>query len=119
MTNSRLTDPEVLELKFPIVVESFSIRKKSGGKGRWRGGNGIIRKIRFKEPMTAAIISNRRKIPPYGMAGGEPGKTGKNWLIQADGKKKKLQAVQIIDINPDDILVIETPGGGGYGEPTG
>jgi len=115
MTNSRLTDPEVLEWRFPVLLESFEIRRGSGGAGRWRGGNGVIRRVRFLEPMTAAILSGHRKVAPYGMAGGSPGKTGRNWVRRADGKVVELEACDQIQVNSGDSFVIETPGGGGYG----
>ena len=115
MTNSRLTDPEVLEWRFPVLLESFEIRRGSGGAGRWRGGDGVIRRVRFLQPMTAAILSGHRKIAPYGMAGGSPGKTGRNWVRRADGKVVELEACQEIEMRSSDTFVIETPGGGGYG----
>src|SRR5207302_1319067 len=86
MTNSRLTDPEVLEWRFPVLVESFAIRRGSGGVGRHRGGDGVIRRIRFHEAMMAAILSGRRRVPPYGMAGGQPGAVGRNWVERTDGR---------------------------------
>ncbi|MFZ5790735.1 MAG: hydantoinase B/oxoprolinase family protein [Pseudomonadota bacterium] len=116
MTNSRLTDPEVLEWRFPVLVESFAIRRGSGGKGRHRGGDGVVRRIRFREAMTAAILSGHRKVPPYGMAGGEPGAVGKNYVIRADGTRVELGSTDRIEMNPGDLFVIETPGGGGYGK---
>jgi 5-oxoprolinase (ATP-hydrolysing) len=115
MTNSRLTDPEVLEWRFPVLLESFSIRPDSGGKGQHRGGNGVIRRLRFLEPMTAAILSSRRKISPFGLQGGEAGKVGKNYVERRDGKIEKLGSTAIAPMNPGDVFVIETPGGGGYG----
>jgi 5-oxoprolinase (ATP-hydrolysing) len=117
MTNSRLTDPEVLEWRFPVLLESFEIRRGSGGAGRWRGGNGAIRRVRFLEPMTAAILSGHRRIAPYGMAGGSSGRTGRNWVCRADGKVVELKACEEIEMNSGDTFVIETPGGGGYGLP--
>jgi 5-oxoprolinase (ATP-hydrolysing) len=116
MTNSRLTDPEVLEWRFPVLVESFAIRRGSGGKGRHRGGDGVVRRIRFREAMTAAILSGHRKVPPYGMAGGEPGAVGKNYVIRADGTRVELGSTDKIEMKPGDLFVIETPGGGGYGK---
>ncbi|MGB7543123.1 MAG: hydantoinase B/oxoprolinase family protein, partial [Burkholderiales bacterium] len=117
MTNSRLTDPEVLEWRFPVLLESFEIRRGSGGAGRWRGGNGAIRRVRFLEPMTAAILSGHRRLAPYGMAGGSPGAVGYNRVIRADGSVVELGASDQIEMNPGDSFVIETPGGGGYGKP--
>jgi 5-oxoprolinase (ATP-hydrolysing) len=116
MTNSRLTDPEVLEWRFPVLVESFGIRHGSGGKGRHRGGDGVIRKIRFREAMTAAILSGHRKVAPYGMAGGEPGAVGKNYVIRTDGSRTDLSSTDKTEMNVGDIFVIETPGGGGFGK---
>ena len=115
MTNTRATDPEILEWRFPVVLESFSIRHGSGGAGRHRGGDGIIRRVRFRDAMTAAIVSGHRRIPPYGMAGGEPGKTGHNYVERADGTVEELSGTDKVDMNPNDVFVIETPGGGGYG----
>jgi 5-oxoprolinase (ATP-hydrolysing) len=116
MTNSRLTDPEILEWRFPVMVKSFAIRRGSGGKGKHRGGDGVTRKIRFREAMTAAILSGHRKVPPYGMAGGEPGAVGKNYVIRADGSRTDLGSTDKTEMNPGDVFVIETPGGGGYGK---
>jgi 5-oxoprolinase (ATP-hydrolysing) len=118
MTNTRLTDPEVLEWRFPVRVESFSIRRGSGGAGRWRGGNGVVRRIRFLEPMTAAILSGHRRIPPYGLVGGAPGATGRNRVERVDGSQLELGGADQCDLAPGDMFVIETPGGGGYGAPS-
>ena len=117
MTNSRLTDPEVLEWRFPVLLEDFSIRRGSGGKGRWHGGNGSIRRMRFLEPMTAAILSGHRIVPPYGMAGGKPGAVGRNYVMRTDGVRINLKGADKIEMNAGDVFVIETPGGGGYGAP--
>ena len=117
MTNTRATDPEILEWRFPVVLESFSIRHGSGGGGRHRGGDGIIRRVRFREPMTAAIVSGHRRVPPYGMAGGDPGMVGRNYIERADGSIEELTGTDMADMNPNDVFVIETPGGGGYGKP--
>jgi 5-oxoprolinase (ATP-hydrolysing) len=117
MTNSRLTDPEVLEWRFPVLVESFRIRRGSGGRGRHRGGDGVVRRIRFREAMTAAILSGHRRVPPYGMAGGEPGALGKNYVVRADGRREALSGTDQAAMNPGDVFVIETPGGGGFGTP--
>jgi 5-oxoprolinase (ATP-hydrolysing) len=116
MTNSRLTDPEILEWRFPVMVDSFAIRRGSGGKGRHHGGDGVTRKIRFREAMTAAILSGHRKVPPYGMAGGEPGAVGKNYVLRADGSRTDLGSTDKTEMNPGDVFVIETPGGGGFGK---
>jgi len=117
MTNSRLTDPEVLEWRFPVLLESFEIRRGSGGAGRWRGGDGALRRVRFLEPMTAAILSEHRRVAPYGMAGGLPAKTGRNWVRRAGGEVMELGACDQVEMNRGDCFVIETPGGGGYGNP--
>jgi 5-oxoprolinase (ATP-hydrolysing) len=115
MTNSRLTDPEVLEWRFPVRLESFEIRRGSGGAGRHRGGHGAVRRVRFLEPMTAAILSNHRRVPPHGMAGGGPGVTGHNQVLRSDGSKVELGPTDRIEMQSGDIFVVETPGGGGYG----
>jgi N-methylhydantoinase B/acetone carboxylase, alpha subunit len=117
MTNSRLTDPEVLEWRFPVRVEDFRIRTGSGGRGARRGGDGVIRRIRFLETTTAAILSNHRRVPPYGMAGGEPGALGRNSIERADGCVEELSATASTEMQPGDVFIIETPGGGGYGAP--
>ena len=115
MTNSRLTDPEVLEWRFPVLVESFSIRRGSGGQGRWRGGDGVIRRLRFRAAMTAAILSNRRRIAPHGLAGGGDGLPGHNWVERADGRVEELPGTAQIEMQAGDAIIIETPGGGGFG----
>jgi 5-oxoprolinase (ATP-hydrolysing) len=115
MTNSRLTDPEVLEWRYPVRIDRFAIRRGSGGGGRWRGGDGAVRKIRFLEPMTAAILSGHRRVPPYGMAGGLPGVTGRNAIERANGRIEEIGACASATMQPGDVFVIETPGGGGYG----
>ncbi len=117
MTNSRLTDTEVLEWRYPVLVRDFSIRKGSGGSGCWSGGDGVIRRIEFREPMTAAILSNRRRVAPFGITGGNSAAAGKNYVIRADGKREALAATARVDMQPGDQFVIETPGGGGYGTP--
>jgi len=117
MTNSRLTDPEVLEWRFPVLLEDFSIRKSSGGKGEFSGGNGVNRRLKFLESMTAAILSSRRRVKPFGLAGGNPGQTGENKLIRADGTEQILPATVEVEMQKGDRLQISTPGGGGYGAP--
>jgi 5-oxoprolinase (ATP-hydrolysing) len=114
MTNSRLTDPEVLEWRFPVRLESFRIRRRSGGAGRHRGGDGVERRIRFLEPMTAVMLANHRRIAPFGAAGGEPGATGRNWIERASGKQE-FGATFSTTVDRDDVIVIQTPGGGGFG----
>jgi 5-oxoprolinase (ATP-hydrolysing) len=116
MTNSRLTDPEILEFRFPVRLESYAIRPGSGGAGRWHGGNGAVRRIRFLEPMTAAILSNNRIHAPFGMAGGAPGQKGRNLVVRADGRMEELGHIGKTDMAAGDVFVIETPGGGGYGQ---
>jgi len=115
MTNSRLTDPEILEWRFPVLLESFEIKPGSGGGGRWHGGNGAVRRVRFLEAMTAAILSGHRRIAPYGMAGGLPGMVGRNSVERTDGTVEELGAADQAEMNPGDVFVIETPGGGGFG----
>ncbi|MCX3289201.1 hydantoinase B/oxoprolinase family protein [Streptomyces sp. NEAU-H22] len=115
MTNSRLTDPEVLEWRLPVRLEEFAVRRGSGGAGRWRGGDGAVRRIRFLEPMTVSTLSQHRRVPPYGMAGGEPGDLGANRVEHADGTVTALGGSDSADLVTGDVLVIETPGGGGYG----
>lgn len=114
MTNSRLTDPEVLETRFPVLLEAFSIRRGSGGEGLHRGGDGAVRRMRFLEPMTAAILSNHRRVPPFGADGGEPGAVGINQVERADGRVEPLGATAEVAMAPGDVFVIETPGGGGF-----
>src|SRR5262245_11619301 len=114
MTNSRLTDPEVLEWRFPVRLESFEIRRGSGGSGRWRGGEGAIRRVHFLEPMTAAILSGHRKVRPHGMAGGEPGAPGRNYVERVDGAVSELGPFDQTEMAAGDVFVIESPGGGGY-----
>ncbi len=116
MTNSRSTDPEVLEWRFPVLVAKFAIRPDSGGAGKFRGGNGVIRKIQFREPMTAAILSGHRAIAPFGLQGGAPGKIGHNSIERHDGTIEILGSKAQIYMEPGDVFVIETPGGGGFGD---
>ena len=117
MTNSRMTDPEVLEARYPILVREFSIRRGSGGRGQYHGGNGAVRKLEFLEPMQAAILSNNRTTRPPGLAGGEPGAPGLNYVLHANGSRTDYGAVDEFPVCAGDILVIETPGGGGWGTP--
>jgi len=117
MTNTRLTDPEVLEWRYPVLIEEFAVRRGSGGAGRWRGGNGAVRRIRFLEPMTAAILSGHRRVPPYGMAGGKPGLTGRNRVRHSSGATVELGGCDRVEMGVGDVFTIETPGGGGYGPP--
>jgi 5-oxoprolinase (ATP-hydrolysing) len=115
MTNSRLTDPEVLEFRFPVRLESYEIRKGSGGAGRWRGGDGGVRRVRFLEPMTASILSNGRKHGAFGAAGGQPGQVGVNRVVRANGAAQQLDHIGSAEMGVGDIFEIHTPGGGGYG----
>ncbi|MCJ2187129.1 hydantoinase B/oxoprolinase family protein [Novosphingobium beihaiensis] len=115
MTNSRLTDPEVLESNFPVLLEAFAIRRGSGGKGAHRGGDGVVRRMRFLEPMQAGILANRRTFAPFGLAGGEDGAPGRNRIERADGTVEELGATASVSLSAGDVFVIETPGGGGYG----
>ncbi|MDF1527621.1 MAG: hydantoinase B/oxoprolinase family protein [Sedimenticola sp.] len=115
MTNSRLTDPEVLEWRFPVRLESFSIRHGSGGEGKHRGGDGTIRQVRFLEAMTANILAGHRSVAPYGLAGGGPGQVGHNLVEHSDGRVTELGHQGQVEMKPGDLFIIETPGGGGYG----
>ncbi|GAA2269390.1 MULTISPECIES: hydantoinase B/oxoprolinase family protein [Kitasatospora] len=115
MTNSRLTDPEVLEWRLPVLLEEFAVRPGTGGGGRWRGGDGAVRRLRFREPMTVSVVSGHRRIPPYGLAGGAPGALGANRVERADGTVVRLAGCDSVELAAGDVLVVETPGGGGYG----
>ncbi|MSQ20377.1 MAG: 5-oxoprolinase [Betaproteobacteria bacterium] len=118
MTNSRLTDPEVLEWRYPVLLESFEIRRGSGGAGRWHGGNGGRRRVRFLEPMTAAILSGHRLHAPHGAAGGASGAPGRNWVERANGAHVELAGADRAEMNAGDVFVVESPGGGGFGPPS-
>ncbi|MHC0433094.1 hydantoinase B/oxoprolinase family protein [Streptomyces sp. O3] len=115
MTNSRLTDPEILEWRLPVLLEEFAVREGSGGAGRWRGGDGAVRRLRFREAMTVSTLSGHRRVPPYGMAGGAPGALGANRVERADGAVRELAGSDSARLAPGDVLVVRTPGGGGYG----
>jgi 5-oxoprolinase (ATP-hydrolysing) len=115
MTNSRLTDPEVLEWRFPVLLESYRIRPGSGGPGRWHGGNGGTRRLRFGEPMTITTLTGHRRVPAFGMAGGQPGALGRHWIEHPDGSVTLMAGCDSVRVEPGDVFVIETPGGGGYG----
>ena len=117
MTNSRMTDPEVLEFRFPVRLDSYQIRQGSGGAGQWHGGNGGVRRVRFLEPMTASILSNGRVHPSFGMAGGEAGQAGVNRVLRADGQVEELAHIGQAEMQVGDVFEIATPGGGGYGRP--
>jgi 5-oxoprolinase (ATP-hydrolysing) len=116
MTNSRLTDPEILESRFPVLVERFAVRRGSGGHGAHAGGDGVVRRIRFRTPMTAAILANRRATAPHGLKGGADGKAALNHVQRRDGRIEQLAATGKAEMQPGDTFVIETPGGGGYGK---
>ncbi|NOS90537.1 MAG: 5-oxoprolinase, partial [Cyclobacteriaceae bacterium] len=116
MTNTRITDPEVLELKYPVVLEKFSVRKNSGGKGKWRGGDGIVRHIRFNQAMDINILSQHRDEMPYGMNGGSPGRCGEQFHLAAKGKKRKLKGMDSLSVQPGDRILLHTPSGGGWGK---
>ncbi len=116
MTNTRITDPEVLELRYPVRLERFEIRKNSGGMGKWKGGNGIVREMKALENLEINVLSQHRIERPYGMRGGAAGKTGRQFILQSNGKKKSLKGMDGVSLNAGDRLVIETPGGGGYGK---
>jgi 5-oxoprolinase (ATP-hydrolysing) len=116
MTNSRLTDPEVLEWRFPVVLQSFHVREGSGGAGRWRGGDGVVRRVMFRERMTASLLSNRRRVPPFGIEGGANGAPGNGWVERANGTIVPIGGTAEVQVDDGDVFVIETPGGGGYGK---
>jgi 5-oxoprolinase (ATP-hydrolysing) len=115
MTNSRMTDPEVIEHRFPVLIEEHAIRAGSGGPGRFRGGDGALRRVRFLEPMKAAIVANHRTEPPHGMAGGGAGETGSSWVERSDGRRQALSYAEEVQMEPGDVFVISTPSGGGFG----
>lgn len=110
-----MTDPEVLELRYPVRLETFAIRRGSGGAGAQRGGDGSVRRIRFLEPMTTVVVASRRTVPPFGLHGGEPGAAGRQWVERADGSRHAMTGTDQAELLPGDAFVIETPGGGGYG----
>jgi 5-oxoprolinase (ATP-hydrolysing) len=115
MTNTRMTDPEVLELRYPVRQEVFAIRRGSGGAGAHRGGDGVERRIRFLRPMTAVIVASRREVAPFGLAGGEDGAPGKQYVLRQDGTRQDLRGRDSAELQPGDAFVIKTPGGGGWG----
>jgi len=116
MTNTKITDPELLEFRYPVVLEKFEIREKSGGKGKWRGGNGIVRQLRFREEVVLTILSQHRNEKPYGMEQGQSGKTGKQVLMKASGEIIEMKGIDTVKAKKNDVVRIETPGGGGYGK---
>jgi 5-oxoprolinase (ATP-hydrolysing) len=115
MTNSRLTDPEILETRLPVRLDEFSVRQGSGGRGAHRGGDGVVRRFTFLEPMRANILANRRRVPPRGLNGGCDAAAGRNWVERADGSIRELTATDWAEMEEGDRFVIETPGGGGFG----
>jgi 5-oxoprolinase (ATP-hydrolysing) len=115
MTNSRLTDPEVLETRLPVRLERFAIRHGSGGRGKHTGGDGVIRDVRFLEPMRANMLANRRRVAPKGLAGGSDALAGRNWVERVNGSIEELTGTDAAEMQAGDRFVIETPGGGGYG----
>ena len=117
MTNSRLTDPEILETRLPVRLDRFAIRRGSGGRGAHHGGDGVVRELTFLEPMRANILANRRKIAPRGIAGGGDAAPGRNWVERTDGSSEMLTAAASADMAIGDRFIIETPGGGGFGSP--
>ncbi|MBV9642189.1 MAG: hydantoinase B/oxoprolinase family protein [Verrucomicrobia bacterium] len=117
MTNSRLTDPEILELRYPVLIDAFRIRRGSGGRGRWSGGDGVVRRIRFRESMIVAVLANNRVVAPFGLEGGNPGLAGKTYIQRADGGMENLGSCGQREVGPGDVIVVETPGGGGFGAP--
>ncbi len=119
MTNTRMTDPEILELRYPVRLEAFGIRRGSGGVGAHCGGDGSVRRIRFLEPMTVVTVASRRTVAPFGLTGGQPGAVGRQWVERADGQQEDLSGTSRAELLPDDLYVIETPGGGGYGDKRG
>jgi 5-oxoprolinase (ATP-hydrolysing) len=117
MTNTRITDPEVLEHRYPVRLHRFALRRESGGTGRWQGGHGLIREYEFLAPLELSILSQHRVSAPYGMAGGGDGAVGRQVILRADGTRHELRGIDGCEVEPGDRLVLETPGGGGWGEP--
>ncbi|KAK6622554.1 hypothetical protein RUM44_002366 [Polyplax serrata] len=118
MTNTRITDPEILERRYPIILRQFQLRESSGGRGKYNGGNGVLRQLLFRRPMTLSVITERRVFHPYGIKGGEPGARGVNFLLRSEGKTIYLGPKTAVDVLPGDVFSLETPGGGGFGSPT-
>jgi 5-oxoprolinase (ATP-hydrolysing) len=118
MTNSRLTDVEVLEQRFPVRIRRFAIRTASGGDGQWHGGDGVVREFEFLAPMRASLLANRRLIAPFGLAGGKNAKPGHDYVVRRDGTTESLAPSAELSLEAGDRIVIETPGGGGYGTPS-
>jgi 5-oxoprolinase (ATP-hydrolysing) len=116
MTNTRMTDPEILEKRFPVRLEDFAICAGTGGSGHWHGGNGLIRRLRFLEPVTVTTLTNHRRIPPFGVDGGAPGAIGRNWAELPDGTVREMEGNDEIDLPAGAVFGMQTPGGGGWGE---
>jgi 5-oxoprolinase (ATP-hydrolysing) len=116
MTNTRITDPEDMELKYPVRLREFAVRKGSGGIGQWRGGDGIVREVEFLDSVEMTILSQHRVVAPFGMEGGEPGARGEQYIIRADGKKEILEGVDSAELEAGDRVIIYSPGGGGWGK---
>ena len=117
MTNTRATDPEVLEFRFPVRLEEYSIRRGSGGRGRHNGGDGITRRMRFLDGMTVTTLCSHRRVPPFGVDGGEPGEVGREWIDRADGSRTEHRGNDQNEVHPGDVFTMQTPSGGGYGAP--
>jgi 5-oxoprolinase (ATP-hydrolysing) len=115
MTNTRITDPEVIEHRYPVRLQRFALRRGSGGAGRWHGGDGLVRELEFLSPLELAILSQHRVSAPYGAAGGGDGAVGRQWVERADGTREELAGIDGCRVDPGDRVIIETPGGGGYG----
>jgi 5-oxoprolinase (ATP-hydrolysing) len=117
MTNTRITDPEVMEARYPVRLERFAFRKGSGGAGRWRGGDGLVRCYRFLAPLTVSLLTQRRDTAPYGLRGGDPGEAGRNRVRRARGDEQEVPGRATLQVDAGDLLIVETPGGGGFGRP--
>jgi 5-oxoprolinase (ATP-hydrolysing) len=117
MTNTRITDPEILEFRYPVQLEYFSVRENSGGKGKWNGGEGASRKFNFLAPLEITLLSQHRKVAPYGINGGKEGAKGNQWIIRRNGTKESMKGIDAKNVYPGDSVIIQTPGGGGWGRP--
>ena len=115
MTNTRLTDAEILERRYPVILERFSLADGTGGRGKFRGGDGVLRQSLFRKPLTLSVLTDRRVLQPYGLAGGEGGARGINLLRRADGRLVNLGGKCSVDVNTGDVFILQTPGGGGWG----
>ena len=118
MTNTRLTDPEILELRYPVVLEEFSVRRGSGGKGKWSAGDGIYRRIRFMREMKLTLLTSYRDVVPYGLNGGEPGQIGQNWVRRNSGEMERLKGCDETNLAVGEAVALMTPTGGGFGAPS-